>query len=560
MKKAKIMIVVIGAAVVCIGVIAVFGKSGGGEEAAAIVDVVSAQIGDVTQEVDASGTIESNETKTYFSPVNATIDKMDFKVGDSVKKGEQLITYNLDDLEKEEQKADLNLRSGELDYENTVKKSNKAVDKQAAAAASVDELQAMVDSQEAYVYDLKAQLSQVQAQAQADAQAAAEEAQQAAQAEAQAAAEAAAAELNKQKEEYNNNVSAALEARNKARESLEECTKALKAARSKYNSNTDESKETALREAMIEAQSNYDLAKQELDQAQIDYDEIRANVPTSSLSDFSGSGSLGDASVSTPVVDTSDLEIALEQASSDLAELQSELASKKAEAEADPNALTEEEKEKMKITNNLAEIDSKTAKELINEGRSGVQAEFNGVVSDTKVVEGAAAVQGQEMFTVKNLDDVSVNLSVSKYDYDKLAEGQKATVTLGDSTYKGTVSNISRVATPNEKGAATISVSVKIENPDDNIFIGVDAKATIQAKQAKDVVTVPLEVVNIGKDGSFCYVVEDGVIKKQNVTTGISSDTYVEIKEGLKKGEQVLTDIGDHQEGDKVTAKEAEEE
>ena len=164
-KKTKIMIGVAAAVVVCIGVIAVFGKGSGTEETSASVEAVTAEIGDVTQEVDASGTVESNETKTYFSPVNAKIDKMDFEVGDSVK-GTQLIKYNLEDLEKEDQKAELNQKSGELDYENTVKKSNKAVDKQAAAAASVDELQAMVDSQEAYVYDLKEQLSQAQLDAQ----------------------------------------------------------------------------------------------------------------------------------------------------------------------------------------------------------------------------------------------------------------------------------------------------------------------------------------------------------------------------------------------------------
>ena len=49
------------------------------------------------------------------------------------------------------------------------------------------------------------------------------------------------------------------------------------------------------------------------------------------------------------------------------------------------------------------------------------------------------------------------------------------------------------------------------------------------------------------------------MIVKKNVTTGISSDSYVEIKEGLKKGDQVITDIGDHAEGDQVTPVKAEE-
>ena len=34
-------------------------------------------------------------------------------------------------------------------------------------------------------------------------------------------------------------------------------------------------------------------------------------------------------------------------------------------------------------------------------------------------------------------------------------------------------------------------------------------------------VTLPAGVVNIGKDGSFCYVLKDGVITKQDITTGI---------------------------------------
>lgn len=549
-KKTKIMIGVTAVVIVCIGVIAVFGKGSGTEETSASVEAVTAEVGDVTQEVDASGTVESNETKTYFSPVNAKIDKMDFEVGDSVKKGTQLITYNLEDLEKEDQKAELNQKSGELDYENTVKKSNKAVDKQAAAAASVDELQAMVDSQEAYVYDLKEQLSQAQLDAQNDAQAQVEQAQE----EAQEAAQQAKEEYEAQMEEYSENVAAAKEALTKAEAKVQECLKAKREAERAYKKDPDNS---ALSSALDEATYDYEDAVAAKTDAQSNLQEVKAQIPTMDTDSTAMTG--GSETGTTVMVDTSDLEVAIEQASSDLAELQSELATKKAEAEADPNALTEEEKEKMKITNNLAEMETKTAKELVIEGKKGIQAEFNGVISDSKVVEGATTTQGMEMFTIKSLDNVSVDLNISKYDYDKLDEGQKAVITIGDYTYKGTVTKISRIATPNEKGAATISVSVDIDNPDDNIFIGVDAKATIHAKEAKNVVTVPVEVVNIGKEGSFCYVIEDGVIVKKNVKTGISSDTKVEIKKGLKKGDQVLTDIGDHEEGDAVTATEEKE-
>ena len=91
--------------------------------------------------------------------------------------------------------------------------------------------------------------------------------------------------------------------------------------------------------------------------------------------------------------------------------------------------------------------------------------------------------------------------------------------------------------------------SVRIDQPDENIFLGVDAKVTIQAASVHDAVVLPTEVVNIGKEGSFCYVLEDGVIVRKNIETGLSSDDSVEIVSGILEGDKVLLDIGSLQEG-----------
>ena len=86
-------------------------------------------------------------------------------------------------------------------------------------------------------------------------------------------------------------------------------------------------------------------------------------------------------------------------------------------------------------------------------------------------------------------------------------------------------------------------------HPDEDIFLGVDAKVKIHTASAKNVVLLPVEVVNIGKEGSFCYVIEDGLVTRRNITTGISSQDYVEVTEGIKAGEQVISDLGDYTEG-----------
>mgnify|MGYP000346888062 CR=1 FL=1 len=120
--------------------------------------------------------------------MNAKVDKVDFKEGDTVKAGTELVAFDKKGISKENRKkADLNVESGKLDMTNTINKSDKAVQKQKDAAGNAASLKQQVAAQEDYVASLKAQISQVTANAQA--QAAAESARKAA--EAQAAQEAA---------------------------------------------------------------------------------------------------------------------------------------------------------------------------------------------------------------------------------------------------------------------------------------------------------------------------------------------------------------------------------
>ena len=59
--------------------------------------------------VDATGTVVSDEQKTFYSPVNAQIKKVSFAEGDSVSKGTKLVEFELKDLERDNQKAELNV-------------------------------------------------------------------------------------------------------------------------------------------------------------------------------------------------------------------------------------------------------------------------------------------------------------------------------------------------------------------------------------------------------------------------------------------------------------------
>lgn len=578
MKKGKKIVIGVAAVAVVAGGIYAASGAGRGETQTPQIAVTKAETGDVEEIVDATGTVVSDEQKTFYSPVNAQIKSVSFAEGDTVSKGTKLIEFEVKDLERDNQKAELNVQSGQYDYKNSINKSNEAQQKQNSAKAKVSSLEHQVREQQNYLASLRSQLASVQAQAAADAQAQAQakaEAQAARDAETQRAySEALTTYQNETLPQYQKELGQLNSDYVTAQNAYNQADTRYQMAFAQWQAEQSDENAQALDEAEA-ARSQAEITCQEAKEA---YEDKKASQPkmpeysdysSSAAGDFVTDGASeetpgltdqasADASSAGSTVDTSAIENAIEQATSDLADLQSDLASKKSIAEADSASLTEEEKEKMRVSNNLTELDAKSAKELVEEGKKGISADFNGVISKSAVQQGAAATQGMELFTLQNTDKVSVDINVSKYDYDKVKEGQNADITIGDRKYTGKVTKISHIATTNEKGSTLISATVSIDKPDKDIFLGVDAKVKIYAEKAEDVVTVPAGVVNIGKDGSFCYVLKDGVITKQDVTTGISSEDSVEITEGIKAGDEVIEDLGSLEEGMKAEAASAD--
>ena len=150
---------------------------------------------------------------------------------------------------------------------------------------------------------------------------------------------------------------------------------------------------------------------------------------------------------------------------------------------------------------------------------------------------------GDQLFKLESTEDVKVSISVSKYDLEKLKVGQKATVTIGGMVYDGEVSKIDKMATKNSSGASVVGTDIKILNPDENIFLGVEAKISISTSKSEGVLLVPFSAVNADVDGNFVYAVENGIVVKKPVQTGISSEMDIEIKEGLNENDQILTEV-----------------
>lgn len=501
------------------------------------VESITAVKGDVSETVETNGTVVSGEQKMIFSPVNAQVETADFQTGDLVKEGQKLVTFNLKDLEEQNQKAELTVKANQLGYQDTVNKSNEAAVRQAQAQAEANSLQGQVDAKKQEIADLTAAISG-QAKEQEE------------------AAKRQQEEIQAQQKEQQKELKKAEKALEKAKAAYDKAVMEQQTAQVNFDaaaaSGKEEELETA-REALNRANEKLAEAKGAYEAAQEAVNALSGQTETVQPV----SQELAEGNV------TTEQQQRLEAAQAELSELQAKLEGQKSIAEADAGTLSSAARAQMQTNNNLAELESQSLEELILQGQQGISAEFNGVISEKQVMEGATVSQGMQLFTLQSIDNVNVEVTLSKNVYDKVKEGQKAEITFAGNTYEGTVSRISRIAENGAAGtnqaavaAAGIQATVHLDHPDDNIFLGVDAKVKILAAEAKDVVILPIEAVNIGKDGTFCWVCEDGILTKRIITTGITSDECAEITEGIEEGEQVIADPGNHEEGDPVTVTE----
>jgi HlyD family secretion protein len=94
--------------------------------------------------------------------------------------------------------------------------------------------------------------------------------------------------------------------------------------------------------------------------------------------------------------------------------------------------------------------------------------------------------------------------------------GQEAAITINEKEYIGTVNRINRMATLNAAGAAMVSADIHIENPDENIFLGIEAKVRIETASKKNVLLVPAAAVNTDINGDFVYILVNGIVEKKS--------------------------------------------
>lgn len=182
-----------------------------------------------------------------------------------------------------------------------------------------------------------------------------------------------------------------------------------------------------------------------------------------------------------------------------------------------------------------------------------LEADFEGVITQCNVTEGAYAAQGSPLFTLESAKDLYLAAEISTKDAANVEKGQKAVITSNDKDYDGEVSEVSRLAVKTS-GKPKVTVKIKIKNANSKLYLGAEADVDIFAASRDSVMTVPVEAVYSDADNDYVYTIENGLVTRKIVKTGISSEKMTEIKEGLAVDDRVIiAPVSENDRGNRAT-------
>jgi cobalt-zinc-cadmium efflux system membrane fusion protein len=179
--------------------------------------------------------------------------------------------------------------------------------------------------------------------------------------------------------------------------------------------------------------------------------------------------------------------------------------------------------------------------------KSGLAATFslnspiNGVVVERNATIGATVGPDASVFKIIDTSSVWIDANVFEKDLPRVRVGQQVKVTttaFSGSIFSGRVIFINSVVDPDSR---TVKVRTEVPNPDGRLKPDMFANVEVITDVAGSAISVPQSAVLEDGGKSYVFVAENNAYKKLQVQTGIKTGNRVEIVDGLKSGDKVVT-------------------
>jgi membrane fusion protein (multidrug efflux system) len=169
-----------------------------------------------------------------------------------------------------------------------------------------------------------------------------------------------------------------------------------------------------------------------------------------------------------------------------------------------------------------------------------IRAPIDGVVSARYIKLGNTIAQNAPTFRVTDLDPLVAYVHIPEKEFRKLAPQQTAEIVvdaLGGERFAGAISRISPTVDPK---TGTFRARVEVPDPSRRLKPGMFGRVNIVYERREDALQLPRAAIVDADGEQSVFVIEDGKAAQRPVRTGLASNGWVEVVEGLDGTEKVV--------------------
>jgi membrane fusion protein (multidrug efflux system) len=176
----------------------------------------------------------------------------------------------------------------------------------------------------------------------------------------------------------------------------------------------------------------------------------------------------------------------------------------------------------------------------VNIVKTEIRAPFNGRIGLRNISLGAYITPTTLITTISQVAQLKMEFSVPEKYSDEMRKGRAVTFTVAGSnqTFNATILATESVIEANTR---TLKVRTVVKGNHSLLVPGAFAKVALQLGENDEALIIPTQAVIPQARNKRVILYRNGVADFQEVRTGIRDTTFVQITEGLKKGDTVVT-------------------
>ncbi len=173
--------------------------------------------------------------------------------------------------------------------------------------------------------------------------------------------------------------------------------------------------------------------------------------------------------------------------------------------------------------------------------KTRIKAPFSGVVGIRNVSVGDYVKEGQELINLEDINTLKIDFRLPESYLGQLKPGQTLEVStdaMPGQKFEAVLDAINPLV---DTGGRAISIRAHLSNADAKLRPGMFVRVRLLFEQRSNVLLIPEQAIVPDTKTPFVFRVVEGKAVRTPVKTGLRRNAQVEIAEGLRAGEEVVT-------------------